>query len=368
MMYKKEKPVIMILGGYGGVGSLITTLIIENTDAVVIVSGRTEMKCTDFVNKISTKYNCAGRISSRTVDIEKVRESDFIGVDLVVHATTANRHLLPLGKAVIGGGADFIDLSMKHVLSEIETEIISKQRTVIVQAGFHPGLPATFTRHIASKFEKYISAKVSMAMEAVEFNSPESVNELIYLVGDWSARVCTGGNWRKANFKDVITTDFGAPWGVRDCFPLDMVEMEEMTKKYGISEAGVYVLGFNWFVDMLVFPLIMLAYKVKRGLGDSLWRRLLFWGLKRFSKGEKGVVFILDAIGQTNGEEKRVRMIAKHDDPYLFTAVPVFSCIRQYLAGTIRKPGLYMMGHVIDTDELVRDMTEFGIFVSIEKT
>lgn len=364
-MYKNEKPTIMVIGGYGGVGSLLVSLLIANTDVDVVVAGRTLEKADELVERLVLQHRCSSRVSSRLVDITRSRKEDFADIDLVIHATTANRYMVPLAQAVMRGGADFIDLSLKHVLVEVEQDLLHSGKLIIAQAGFHPGLPSAFTRHLAPMFDSYNSARISMAMRA-KFNSPESVNELLYAVGDWSARVCDGGVWRKAKFSDVITTNFGEPFGEQDCFPLEMVEMEDTARELGIKQAGVYVIGFNRFVDMFVFPLIMLAYKIKRGLGDSLWRKLLFFGLNRFSTGEDGVVFILDAIGKKDGKDKGVRMMSRHTNAYLFTAVPVFACVKQYLEGRLPKSGLCMMGQVVDTDELVRDMQKLGIVVSVE--
>ncbi len=365
-MYKADKPVIMVLGGYGGVGSLIVSLLIQNTDSNIIIAGRTIGKAEKLLTELIGKFHCADRLSVRMCDISHSKREDFSLVDLVVHATTSNKEVVNLARVVIEAGADLIDLGMKHILTEIESDVREKKRTVIAQAGFHPGLPSAFTRHLRPMFDRYDVARISMAMRA-EFNSPESVNELIYLVGDWQARVCDDGEWRTANFQDVITTDFGEPFGVQQCFPLEMIEMELVSRQLEIKQAGVYVIGFNRLVDSFIFPLIMLAYKIKYGLLDSLWRRLLFWGINRFGKGEQGVVFILDAVGVTNGKDKHIQMTARSADPYWFTAVPVFSCIRQYLDGSIRHSGLSMMGQVVNTDKLLQDMTDFGIEVEIKE-
>lgn len=56
-----------------------------------------------------------------------------------------------------------------------------------------------------------------------------------------------------------------------------------------------------------------------------------------------------------------MRVIARHDNAYEFTAIPIVAYIRQYLDGSIAKPGLWMMGHIVDPTRLIQDMGRMGI-------
>jgi hypothetical protein len=59
-------------------------------------------------------------------------------------------------------------------------------------------------------------------------------------------------------------------------------------------------------------------------------------------------------------------MKAKHDDVYEFTAMPVAAFLVQYLDGSAKKPGLWMMGHLVDPERFVGDLERMGAEVEVK--
>ena len=147
-----------------------------------------------------------------------------------------------------------------------------------------------------------------------------------------------------------------------------MEELREIPQTLGIRETGVYVAGFNWFVDNIVFPLIVVFQKIKKGMGQNSLGKLMCWGVNTFSSPELGVVFILDAEGAKKGEHLRVKIVAEHDDTFFFTSAPVVACLRQYFDGSLNKPGLWFMGTIVDDSRLMEDMKQMGIKIKTEIT
>ena len=75
---------------------------------------------------------------------------------------------------------------------------------------------------------------------------------------------------------------------------------------------------------------------------------------------------ILDEI--VDWKPVKIRLAAEYNDAYYFTAIPVVACIAQYLDGSIVKPGLWMMGHVVDPVRLMNDMERMGIKIQMKVT
>ena len=92
--------------------------------------------------------------------------------------------------------------------------------------------------------------------------------------------------------------------------------------------------------------------------------KLLYWGIKTFAQPPYGMVLKVEAEGEKDGEKKKTVVSAFHEDGYMFTAIPVVACMFQYLDGSIRKPGLWMMGHLVDPIRLVEDMERMGVQVN----
>ena len=197
-------------------------------------------------------------------------------------------------------------------------------------------------------------------------NPEGTIREIKRKMGtDYKANIFKDGQWKKGTYKDTLKIDFGSPVGVKNCFPMDMVELRGMPEMFHLQEAGVYAAGFNWFVDYIIFPLIMLSQIIKKGLLRRFWAHVLVWGINNFSGAEEGVVFLLKAAGRKDGRYKEIILCSGHKSAYDFTAIPVIACLKQYINGSIKKPGLWMMGHIVNPDRLFADMKSMGVKIDI---
>jgi hypothetical protein len=367
-----EQKVILILGGYGGVGRSLSRLILRETDAAVIIAGRRKEKAEEFAQALKEEFS-GSRVSARYADAsdQKSLADAYQGVDMVLVTATTPQYLKQIAGAALKAGCDYLDILVQQntipELRALSSDIVKAGCVFITQAGFHPGLPAVFIRHAAPHFDEYRKALIGMAMNA-RFEKPESAHEIIHEVGESNAEIYQEGTWRKANYKDAIKVDFGSRFGIRTCFPLQMEEIRGLPEILGIQETGVYVAGFNWFVDNIVFPLIIVFQKIKKGMGLNSLGRLMYWGVNTFSSPELGVVFLLDAEGVKQGKNLRVKIVAEHDDTFLFTSAPVVACLRQYFDGSLKKPGLWFMGTIVDDSRLMEDMKQMGIKIKTEIT
>jgi hypothetical protein len=105
--------------------------------------------------------------------------------------------------------------------------------------------------------------------------------------------------------------------------------------------------------------------KVKKGLAMDWLTKLFVWGVNTFSSSYLGVVFLNEAEGIKNGKKVGARITAEHDDAYMFTAIAVVACLKQYFAGVL-PAGLWMMGHVVDEKALCSDLEKMGVKIITE--
>ena len=125
---------------------------------------------------------------------------------------------------------------------------------------------------------------------SLEF-SPATIREFIAEIRDYRPLVLQQGEWRALGWRDFRKFTFAAPFGERSCTPMFLHEMAQLPSLIpDLGEAGLHVAGFNWFVDYLVLPLSLAAFKlwptspaIERGLGA-----LMHWGLKAFAKSPFG--------------------------------------------------------------------------------
>jgi saccharopine dehydrogenase (NAD+, L-lysine-forming) len=362
---------ILVLGGYGGTGGHITRRLLQATDARLVVAGRHRESADRLAAELNSQFP-GQRVTATAADAADPASlrSAFHGVDLVLVCLPTIRHTEQITRAALAAGLDYLDIHYPNdvvsLLKGLEPDIRWEGRCFISQAGFHPGLLAPLVKLAAPHFDRYQAAVIGLAMSCRSESSAEAAAQFMEELADYQARIFAGGEWRRARWRDFRTFDFGPCFGVRTCAPLDFPEMQPLPHQYGLREAGCYAAGFNWFTDNVVFPLGMLLAKVKRGLGGRWLSRWLVWGVNTFSRPPYGVVMRLEARGEKDGKPLSVTVELRHPDGYEFTAVSVVACLRQYLDGSIARPGLWLMGEAVDPARLFRDMEQMG--VSIETT
>jgi Saccharopine dehydrogenase NADP binding domain len=358
---------ILVLGGYGGTGKVFCRYLLKETKLNVVVAGRNLQKAEKWAETLKSEFS-PDRISVRHVDASDrngLRKA-FQSVDFVLVAATTTQFAKQIIEVALEAHIDYLDIYyQQNIYPELETlkERISESGLCfITQAGFHPGLPAVLIRKGAAYFDKFMSANIAFAMNT-RVEKPESVYELVDTLSDYKADIYKDGKWRPGTYKDAVKIDFGSFFGTRSCVPIDMVEMRNMPEIYGLKATGVYVAGFNWFVDYIIFPFIMLSQMIRKGSLRHFWAKALIWGINSFSGGEEGIVFLLQAEGEKRGERQELVIRCEHYSAYDFTVIPVIAALKQYIDGSIRKPGLWMMSHIVDPARLLEDMGQMGVSI-----
>jgi saccharopine dehydrogenase-like NADP-dependent oxidoreductase len=356
---------ILVLGGYGGTGRVFCRYLLKETGFDVIVAGRDRRKAEELAETLKRDF-APERVSPRHVDASdsnSLREG-FRGIDFVLVAATTTRFAKAIAEAALEAHIDYLDIyyeqSVYPFLESLKNRITESGQCFITQAGFHPGLPAVFVRKGAAYFDTYDSAIIALAMNT-RIEKPESVCEIIDSIADYKSDVFKGGQWRRATYKDAVKIDFGSPFGAKSCFPLEMVEIRRIPEMYPLKEVGVYAAGFNWFVDYILFPLIMLSQKIRKGSLRHFWANAFVWGVNHMSRPDEAVVFVLHAVGDKGGTQREIEIRSEHRSAYDFTVIPVIATLKQYADGSIKKPGLWMMGHIVDPDRLFGDMEQMGV-------
>ena len=202
-----------------------------------------------------------------------------------------------------------------------------------------------------------------MVMNTI-FEKPESTHEILHEVGKGNARVLQNGLWKKATYKNALKIDFSENFGTRTCYPLQMREIYPLVTELGVSEMGVYSAGFNSFVDNFVFPLTMFLQVFKKGLGIKLCGKLMQQNIIKNFTGESGVEFKLIASGIKNCTETSYIIEVHSPNAFEFTAQAVVACLKQYLGNHIDKPGLYLMGNVVNENTLIEDLKGMGLTIN----
>ncbi|GAB6125286.1 saccharopine dehydrogenase NADP-binding domain-containing protein [Humidesulfovibrio idahonensis] len=356
----------VLLGGYGGAGQELSRLLLRETDAELVLAGRDTAKAARLAAALNGER--PGRARAARADARDPASLAAVlrGSALLIDLTPGGGHVGGLARAALDAGADYLDIHFQlgalEQLLPLAQDFERAGRLLLTQAGCHPGLPAALVRAAAPFFDEYRSALVGMGLSMRvenETTALELVDELMTAEGT----IFADGAWRKAGNRDMRALDLGPRFGVRQCFPMRMAELESLPGALGLRECGVLVAGFNPVADWFVLPLILLCGRLGLIRMRPLLARLFTWSINTFSKDAPGMSFALAATGARQGAPASLRLVVDHPSPYALTAIPVAACLRQYLAGGLCAPGLRFMGQVADPRRLLDDMARMGVRV-----
>jgi Saccharopine dehydrogenase NADP binding domain len=376
---KSEKnATILVLGGYGNTGRCLVPLLLQYTTAHVIVAGRSMEKANAFVDSLddpalrvaTAQVDAADRASLRQAFQEK-------HVTLVLVAASTSEYVRNVAQAALEAKIDYFDIHFGRektaYLQSRAAEIADAGLCFITDGGFHPGLPAALVRHVAASFDPLERANVGSVIQidwhkCAQHMSSNTAAEFAGEIANMSMLVYKNSAWKDEGFlAPPLAMDFGAPFGRRSCFPMYLDEMRAIPELYpSVTETGFYVSGFHWLVDYCMLPLVLLAVKLFPQRAKRPMGQLLLWGLQTFVQPPYGTRLQAEASGLgKDGTRRETTLRLSVEDAYQLTAMAVVATLMQYLneKSSMRKPGLWRQGLLVDPTQLLRDLQRMGVVV-----
>jgi saccharopine dehydrogenase-like NADP-dependent oxidoreductase len=356
---------ILILGGTGSVGLLIARHLIAQSETQVTIASRKLEKAQAAADDLGRNY--PGRVAAvraEAADSASLHAA-FPGHALVVVASPTTAYTAQVARAALDCGTDYLDVQLGRkklaTLQALASGIEKAGRCFITEAGFHPGLPSALVRFAASHLDSIESA-VTAGYLGINREIPysDAVEELVDLFKNYNGRIFANGRWTPPETWQMRQIDFGGDIGRKQCFSLFFEELRALPALYpSLKETGFFISESHWVNDWIVAPLVILMLKTvpfaKRTIGRFLW-----WGMIKFRKAPYRTELVVKASGIHAGQPTNFEAAVSHSDPYELTAIPVVAALLQYLDGSARKPGLWLMGHLVEPRRLMTDMKRMG--------
>jgi len=352
---------IFILGGYGYTGKPLAKHLLAQTNANIIIAGRNLQKAQAFVDELKSP-----RATARLADAANLPSltQALQGVTLCLVAAPTTHQAETVIRACMDAGVDYLDVQFAEnklkALSAAEDEIKKAGLCFITEAGYHPGLPAALIRYAATKLDTLDSANTAGYLNMRELPYTEAVDELMEGFLDYQAQTFKNGAWTKPTAWEMRKFNFGDDIGERTCTSMYFEELRDIPKLFPmLKETGFYIAGVNWFSDYIITMLVFIGLKLAPKRGIRPLGKLMWWAMGK-TKPPYLVALKVEAKGLRNGKPAQVDVRIAHPDGYELTAIPVAAYLCQYLAGTARKCGVHMMGHIAEPIQLFKDMQMMG--------
>ena len=372
-MHLKPSQRILLVGATGYVGRKLAHLLLSRTDATLILAGRSRTKLDELRSSLPM-HDLVDRTQLLELDATALNLASLPEFDLLVNATANGRHNTSLIKACLEHRADWIDMQTTNELlkpqADLQAEIERAGCCFVIQAGFHPGLPAALVRYAAQQMDVVDSATIGSVIRdkaGIPFTS--GLAELVESFRDYQGEMYMDGRWQKLKYANYPMFEFAHDFGRLLAYPVEMPELHRLPALLpDLKNTGFFVAGFNWFADYLVTPLIMLGARIRiaRRQIDFALGHLLSWSTKKFSRPPYGTIVQVDAQGQHEGQPVRFQLSLYHEDAYVLTAVPTSAMIKQMLQESFQ-PGIHYMGLCCDPSKLLADIEGMGIPITQHK-
>ena len=367
---------ILILGGYGYTGRLLARHLLEQSGARIVLAARHLEKVQAYASQLNTEFNGERVSAVRTdaADMQSLREA-LRDIDLLLVAAPTTQYVEIVIRTALDSGVDYLDVQLGArklaLLKSLAPDIERAGRCFITEAGFHPGLPSAMIRYAASQLDRVDTAITAAYLAYLNMGKKmpysEAVDELMEVFRDYQAEVFKSGRWTKTGWFefDVRKVSFGGEIGVRQCYSMFFEELRALPEIYPtLKDVGFYISGSHWFVDWVITPLAMVGLKIAPRYAIRPMGKLVWWGMQTFPKPPYLVLLKVEAAGEKRGKPAKVEASVSHPDGYELTAIPVVAALLQYLDGPARRPGLWMMGHLVEPVRLFEDMKRMGIQVT----
>ncbi|MEJ2613683.1 MAG: saccharopine dehydrogenase NADP-binding domain-containing protein [Ignavibacteriaceae bacterium] len=358
---------ILILGGYGFAGSETAKILLKHTDCNITLAGRNLDKACKKAKELNQSFSC-NRIKGLMLDAgnindmaEKMKAFDLVIVCIPLAALGDN-----VAKAAIKAEINYIDLNLndkkQKTLKDSAGLIKKKGLTFISEAGLVPGTPAFMLRLLHKElpslnevaFSGYFNEKVVTIGSCEDIIKEASTKPLILQEGKWIETSSMKGN----------KIDFGGEVGLKKCYPLRMMEIEDLALRLSLNKCSVYSAGIGGMADliMVIWSIFKLYKKESRA---KIGAKLLYRAANKNRKPPYITIVQAKGNGKVNSENREIILSLSHPNGWIGTAIPVAACVLQLLDGTINKPGLFRMGELVEVERFKNDISNLGIEMKI---
>ncbi len=340
---------ILIAGGYGVVGQVVTELLSQRIESIQsVVAGRNVEK----TQAVAEKFNC--KWTSIDLESDESIKTALTGIDVVINCyiPSADFNTL-LAENAADMGIHYLDVGAFNAFNEkivaLHDLAVSNQATLITALGLYPGMASLILASNRDYFDEIDKIDIYFTsggkMEGLSVLSLQGINYMMNI----TPQIWNGQQWVTANSsgtKALINKPFNNeisfyPFMVSydllmipEMIPCNSLKMWSGTES--LVQGLVFLLGMKANLASTVSKakrfLKILQYMGKK-LNENYSMKIVIKGSKQGAQ--------LERVVEMNGKEE-----------YLTALVPVLLC-DQLISGTIARSGAFTGGQIADANDFI---------------
>ncbi|MBN2385284.1 saccharopine dehydrogenase NADP-binding domain-containing protein [bacterium] len=358
---------ILVIGGYGTVGRVVTDLLAKDERLMPVIAGRNEAKARELAQKFKVEW--------RRIDIgdKNSIKSGLPDIALIINCFSGPFTHTPLLLPELSAnfGIHYLDVAGSYEYSErfIKLNQLASQNnvTLITALGANPGIPGIALMNAAHDFEKLDSGKIIFVLGArldgVSISSLKELKHMLYV----KPLVWKKPRWIKPDVssrKEYVGKPFDRKVYLGVSVTRDLLSIPALID---LNELSFWSGSQNSLQG-----LVMIA-GLKLGLTYTDHCAGLFLKvLKLLGKSEHSIsdaLIKIECVGTIQGFRHRKTMEMYCDENYATALAPVIVC-QQILEQKITRPGAFLPPEIVPAQDFMLQLEKYDTHYSetIEKT
>ncbi len=366
---------ILILGGYGNFGGIISRALANDADIRLTLAGRSQDKAQQFITQ--HLQHRKHPIHSATLDVEDTNLSQqlkALAPDLVIHTSGPfQQQDYRVAHSCILAGIHYIDLAdgRRFVSHFNQLDALAKAHGVIAISGAStlPGLSSAVLEHFLPQFQSLEKLDYAISLANQSERGKATVKAILGYTGKAFTTLRHGTMHPVIGWQNLHKARFPQPLGMRWLANCDVPDLDLFPAAYPTLRSQRFYAGLE--LGIMQVGLWGLSWLVRIGLIRNLarWSSPIMWLSEQFKALGSANSGMLMRLSGLDREMKPLticwQLVAQNNHGILIPTIPALILVRKIAAGQITICGAMPCMHLITLEDFSQAVSSYAIRQSV---
>ncbi|WP_416148964.1 saccharopine dehydrogenase NADP-binding domain-containing protein [Salipaludibacillus sp. HK11] len=351
---------ILVIGGYGQVGSVICKNLSHKYPKKVIAAGRNFNKAVKF--SLSTNE----KVIPLELDIYNLDASHEVFKSTQLVIMCLDQKGTSFVEKCIQNKVNYIDISPSYgILSKIEnlhSKALESETTLVLGVGLAPGLTNLMVKKIIPHFDKVTKTDIFLMLGVGEKHGRDGVEWLLNNINSNYFIFENGQSRKVSSFTEGRNVELPKKYGKRKAYRFDLADQHIVSKTLelkNVSSRFFYDSAFTtnelgFLKKIGVFKL--LKYKVLKSIIVNIFVGALYI-FEKLKIGSNNYLIKAEVNGEINGKEETIESVLFGSNNTEITG-HVASIVGNKLIQHNYSPGVHYTEQLFDLDDILSSLDD----------